>query len=421
MLAAEWGVTKNGRRARYYQLTPAGRAFLNAESERLVDHFDALVTILGAKKGLTMRFDLRPGVRRLFRLAPRTSVSSSTPTSTKSSRRSSRTASTSLVARGLTVDQARARSHAPTRRHPRRRTTPTPPIGTPTGATDAFARAVRDHRSGSSLRRARPRATSGLHRGRCPHARDRHRRDDGDLQRGERAASASAALRASRRVDERLARHAEPARARPSNDAMVLVVSEVPRLPGRAARLQRPRALFIVSVHLLGDRPRACARRVRRRALSPRARTRADARARLRARRRLDAGRRAADDPLVFTVETVASTPIPRIIGHTVVDRSGAVPRDRHRAAILQGPVRRRRSLRSDHRRGRSAISMDRSRTSSGWSRDAQPGVSVAQATTAVRRARRTRQRHVSRSILVRRPMGRDHATRSTTSVSRRR
>jgi DNA-binding PadR family transcriptional regulator len=51
MLAAEWGVTRNGRRARYYKLTPAGRAFLKAESERLVDHFDALVTILGAKKG----------------------------------------------------------------------------------------------------------------------------------------------------------------------------------------------------------------------------------------------------------------------------------------------------------------------------------------------------------------------------------
>ena len=50
MLAAEWGVTKNARRARYYKLTPAGRAFLKAESERLVDHFDALVTILATKK-----------------------------------------------------------------------------------------------------------------------------------------------------------------------------------------------------------------------------------------------------------------------------------------------------------------------------------------------------------------------------------
>src|SRR3954464_10610696 len=50
LIAAEWGITKNGRRARYYRLTPTGRAHLRAESERLVDHFDALVTILGAKK-----------------------------------------------------------------------------------------------------------------------------------------------------------------------------------------------------------------------------------------------------------------------------------------------------------------------------------------------------------------------------------
>jgi transcriptional regulator len=49
LLAAEWGVTKNGRRARYYRLTAAGRAHLRAESLRLVDHFDALVTILGAR------------------------------------------------------------------------------------------------------------------------------------------------------------------------------------------------------------------------------------------------------------------------------------------------------------------------------------------------------------------------------------
>jgi DNA-binding PadR family transcriptional regulator len=49
LLAAEWGVTKNGRRARYYRVTPAGRAHLRAESDRLVDHFDALVTILGAR------------------------------------------------------------------------------------------------------------------------------------------------------------------------------------------------------------------------------------------------------------------------------------------------------------------------------------------------------------------------------------
>lgn len=50
LLAAEWGVTNKARRARYYRLTPAGRAHLRAESVRLVDHFDALVTIIGAKR-----------------------------------------------------------------------------------------------------------------------------------------------------------------------------------------------------------------------------------------------------------------------------------------------------------------------------------------------------------------------------------
>jgi transcriptional regulator len=49
-IAAEWGVTKNGRRARYYKLTTAGRAFLRSESDRLVDHFDAMTTVLAAKK-----------------------------------------------------------------------------------------------------------------------------------------------------------------------------------------------------------------------------------------------------------------------------------------------------------------------------------------------------------------------------------
>jgi PadR family transcriptional regulator len=49
LIAAEWGVTKNGRRARYYKITPAGRDHLRAESARLVDHLDAVVTILSAK------------------------------------------------------------------------------------------------------------------------------------------------------------------------------------------------------------------------------------------------------------------------------------------------------------------------------------------------------------------------------------
>ena len=51
LLRAEWGVTKAGRRARYYDLTTAGRAFLRAESRRLVDHFDALVSILSVRRG----------------------------------------------------------------------------------------------------------------------------------------------------------------------------------------------------------------------------------------------------------------------------------------------------------------------------------------------------------------------------------
>lgn len=50
LLAAEWGVTENGRRARYYRLSSAGRAHLRDESRRLADHFDALLTILASKE-----------------------------------------------------------------------------------------------------------------------------------------------------------------------------------------------------------------------------------------------------------------------------------------------------------------------------------------------------------------------------------
>lgn len=48
LLAAEWGVTGNGRRARYYRLTSKGRATLRAESAALVDHMAALTAILTA-------------------------------------------------------------------------------------------------------------------------------------------------------------------------------------------------------------------------------------------------------------------------------------------------------------------------------------------------------------------------------------
>jgi transcriptional regulator len=49
LLAGEWGVTKNERRARYYKLMPAGRAQLRAESASLLDQFEALTTVLTAR------------------------------------------------------------------------------------------------------------------------------------------------------------------------------------------------------------------------------------------------------------------------------------------------------------------------------------------------------------------------------------
>ena len=49
LLAADWGVTEKGRRARYYRLTPAGRAHLRAETAKLTDYVDALTTVLAAR------------------------------------------------------------------------------------------------------------------------------------------------------------------------------------------------------------------------------------------------------------------------------------------------------------------------------------------------------------------------------------
>jgi len=53
LLDADWGVTKNGRRARYYRLTRTGRVRLKEESEALVDHVNALKTILTARSAET--------------------------------------------------------------------------------------------------------------------------------------------------------------------------------------------------------------------------------------------------------------------------------------------------------------------------------------------------------------------------------
>ena len=50
LVAGEWGVTENGRRARYYGVTPVGRAHLKTEIAKLADDTDALMTVLSAKR-----------------------------------------------------------------------------------------------------------------------------------------------------------------------------------------------------------------------------------------------------------------------------------------------------------------------------------------------------------------------------------
>jgi len=49
LIAAEWGITENARRARYYRLTAGGRTALKAESEALLDHVAGLTTVLTAQ------------------------------------------------------------------------------------------------------------------------------------------------------------------------------------------------------------------------------------------------------------------------------------------------------------------------------------------------------------------------------------
>jgi transcriptional regulator len=47
-VAAEWGTTANGRRAKYYRLTANGKALLRTEGAAMARHVDALATILAA-------------------------------------------------------------------------------------------------------------------------------------------------------------------------------------------------------------------------------------------------------------------------------------------------------------------------------------------------------------------------------------
>lgn len=48
LVAAEWGVTDNNRKARYYGITPAGRAHLAAESKQFLRYAEVVAGILTA-------------------------------------------------------------------------------------------------------------------------------------------------------------------------------------------------------------------------------------------------------------------------------------------------------------------------------------------------------------------------------------
>jgi DNA-binding PadR family transcriptional regulator len=52
-IESEWGVSANNRRAKYYNLTQAGRAHLRAEKKTWTD-YAAAVAKLPAPKGLAM-------------------------------------------------------------------------------------------------------------------------------------------------------------------------------------------------------------------------------------------------------------------------------------------------------------------------------------------------------------------------------
>jgi DNA-binding PadR family transcriptional regulator len=49
LLSAAWGITENNRRARYYSLLPAGRAYLKSETQALRSSVAALTAILDSR------------------------------------------------------------------------------------------------------------------------------------------------------------------------------------------------------------------------------------------------------------------------------------------------------------------------------------------------------------------------------------
>ena len=46
LVRGEWGVSENNRRARYYELTDAGRAFLAAEIAKMVSYAETITNLL---------------------------------------------------------------------------------------------------------------------------------------------------------------------------------------------------------------------------------------------------------------------------------------------------------------------------------------------------------------------------------------
>ena len=46
LVAAEWGITENNRKARYYRLTPAGRRYLQKETETWLRSSNSVTSIL---------------------------------------------------------------------------------------------------------------------------------------------------------------------------------------------------------------------------------------------------------------------------------------------------------------------------------------------------------------------------------------
>jgi PadR family transcriptional regulator, regulatory protein PadR len=51
LIASEWGTSENNRRARFYSLTPAGRARLRRETEQWQRLADAIAAVLAAVPG----------------------------------------------------------------------------------------------------------------------------------------------------------------------------------------------------------------------------------------------------------------------------------------------------------------------------------------------------------------------------------